>query len=152
MGSSPFIPHPGLLIVAAVFIQGCFTPIGVSYSLEDLQENRAPDQVYFEDSATVFFSEYHNPYKDKEFLWFVSFAEGPVELRIHDTMTDTVQMVFHFDPQETPLYIITRMPEEERMVKCILYVDGRRKCAKLYPAWYPFPMSHWKTKYTVERR
>jgi len=144
------LPRMMILCTLCVGLASCAIPIGTTYSRDDLNQARATDQAHFEDSATVFFANYHNPIQDKDFLWFASFAEGPVELHVHNTDTDSLEAVYKFAPQNIPLYTLAQRREKDRWVKCVLFVSDRPKCAKLYQAWYPIEASHWKTQYTVE--
>jgi hypothetical protein len=115
-----------------------------------VSEARAADQIVIEDSAKVFFATYPNPYTDKEFLWFASFVEGPVELYVHNTSNDSIEAVYRFEKQDIPVYTIALHREPERLVKCVLFVNGRRKCAKVYPAWEPIDIPQFDTQYTIE--
>ncbi len=143
-----------LILVTSLLLimNGCSTSLFSSYGLEDVSEARAEEQVTFEDSDSVFFATYPNPYPDRELLWFASFIEGPVELHVHNMMTDSLTAIYRFKPQDIPVYTLSLHHQNDRMVKCVLFVNGRRKCAKLYPAWTATPMPQWKTQYTIEER
>jgi len=145
-----YVQHTLFLAGLCSSFVACALPIGTTYSREDLGQVRAPDQIHFEDSTSVFFAIYHNPIPDKDFLWFASFLEGPVEMRVHNTESDSIEAVYKFAAQDIPLYTLSQRRERGRWVKCVLFVNGRAKCAKLYEAWYPIEASHWKTQYTVE--
>jgi hypothetical protein len=121
----------------------------MTYSREDLGSVRAAEQVYFEDSASVFFASFANPMPDRDFLWFASFLEGAVRLDIHNVETDSLEAVFTFADQDIPLYTLAQHRENERKVKCVLFVDGRVKCATIVAAWSPIQVPQWKTQYTV---
>ncbi len=132
----PLAPLFGSSIFLAGLLVSCGTLLHRSYHFEDLTKARIPDQTYFEDSSGVFFVEYFNPFADMELLWFSSFIEGHVKLYIYDTATDSLEAIYHFEEQEMPVYTIALHHEETvRFVKCIVYVDGRPKCAKIYHAF-----------------
>jgi hypothetical protein len=142
---------PSLLLTGVLL--SCGTLLHRSYDFEDVTKARASDQTYFEDSSGVFFVEYFNPFPDKELLWFSSFIDGPVKLCVFDTATDSLETIYHFEEQEMPVYTIALHHEETaRFVKCVVYVDGRPKCAKIYHAFFALPQPQWKTIYTVEER
>lgn len=131
----------------------CAALLHRSFDFEDVTKARASNQAYFEDSIAVFFVEYFNPFPDKELLWFSSFLEGPVKLYIFDTTSDTLEAIYHFEEQKMPVYTIALHHEETaRFVKCIVYVDGRPKCARIYHAFSALPQPQWDTIYTVEAR
>jgi hypothetical protein len=140
-----------LLLACAPFLS-CSTSLFSTYDFADVSEARAVDQTSLEDSAKVFFATYPNPFTDREFLWFATFIEGPVELYVHNTLTDSVEQIYRFANQDIPVYTISLHPEQHRLVKCVLFVNGRRKCAKLYPAWYPIAPLGLKTHYTIEQK
>ena len=140
------------ILLTLLFLTACSTSLFSSYNLKDVSEARAEDQVTIEDSATVFFATYPNPYTDREFLWFASFVEGPVELYVHNSATDSIMAIYRFAKQDIPVYTISLHPKEDELVKCVVYVNGRMKCAKVYAAWTPMPMPQWKTQYTIEER
>lgn len=137
-------------VASFLSLLSCALPLGMSYDREDLDTVRAFDQVYYEDSASVFFASFSNPMPDRDFLWFASFVEGPVQMQVHSTETDSLEAVYSFAPQDIPLYTIAQHREKDRMVKCVLFVNGRKKCAMLCTAWVPIQIPQWKTQYTVE--
>jgi len=143
---------PILAISLVLTMNACSTSLFSSYGLGDVGEARAEEQVSFEDRDSVFFATYPNPYPDRDLLWFASFIEGPVELRVHNTLSDSVIAILRFEKQDIPLYTISLHYDMEQSVKCVLFVNGKRKCAKLYPAWTAMPMPQWKTQYTIEER
>jgi hypothetical protein len=138
-----------LFIVGLTFLAACRTSLFSSFNYEDVNEQRAADQTNFEDSAKVFFATYPNPYTDKEFLWFAVFVDGPVELRVHDFESDSLQSIYRFHPQDIPLHTIALHENREQLVKCVLYVNGRVKCAKVFTDWRPLPYPQFKTQYTI---
>ena len=138
-----------LAIAGAMLLTSCKTLVFGSSDYEDVNESRAVEQVHFEDSAKVFFASYVNPYPDKEFLWFAMFEEGVVEMRVHDFESDSLQYVYRFKKQATPVHTIALHQHKEHLVKCVLFVDGRMKCAKVYPAWFPLQIPQFKTQYTI---
>jgi len=147
----------GPIFISSVLLTGvlvsCGTLLHRSYDFEDVTTARASDQTYFEDSSGVFFVEYFNPFPDKELLWFSSFVEGAVKLYIYDTATDSLEAIFHFEEQEKPIYTIAlHNANTDRFVKCVVYVNNRPKCAKIYHAFSPLPQPQWKTVYTIEKR
>jgi hypothetical protein len=133
-----------------VMISGCQSLFQADYSLEKLNEGRLGDQVYFEDSASVFFAEHTNAFPDKELLWFTVLIGGPVEMHVHNMETDSIESIYRFKPQDIPLHTIACRQDITRIVKVVLIVDGREKCARMYPAWYPLPQN-WTTQYTIEQ-
>ena len=141
-----------LIALAAVWLGACNTLFFGSYDYEDVNEARAPDQINMEDSAKVFFATYTNPYPDKQFMWFAVFVEGDVEMHVHDLETDSMLSVYKFEPQTPPLRTIAMHQDSTHLVKCLIYVGGRMKCAKVYPAWTPIPYPQFKTQYTVNYR
>jgi hypothetical protein len=138
-----------LFIVGVTFLAACRTSLFSSFSYEDVNEQRAADQTNFEDSAKVFFATYPNPYTDKEFLWFAVFVDGPVELRVHDFESDSLQSIYRFQQQDIPLHTIALHENKEHLVKCVLYINGRVKCAKVFADWRPLPYPQFKTQYTI---
>jgi hypothetical protein len=141
-----------LFIIGALLPISCSTSLFSSYSLEDVSEARAVEQTSFEDSAKVFFATYPNPYPDKEFLWFAVFTEGVVEMHVHDFESDSLQFVFLFSKQDIPVHTVAFHEDRAGFVKCVLFVDGRMKCAKLYPSWSAIQIPQFKTQYTIENR
>lgn len=137
-------------IAGMIAFASCQTSLFSSFSYEDVNEQRAVEQTNFEDSAKVFFATYPNPYTDKEFLWFAVFVEGPVEMRVHDLESDALQSTYRFEKQDTPVHTIALHPKPEHLVKCVLFVNGRMKCAKVYPDWQPIPYPQFKTQYTID--
>ena len=133
----------------AMVLPACQSLIQRDYTPERLQEGRLSDQVYFEDSASVFFAEFTNAFPDKELMWFTLLGGGAVEMVVHNTETDSIEAVYRFTEQDLPLHTLACHQDRTRSVKCVLIVDGRKKCARLYPAWDPVPQN-WKTKYTVD--
>jgi len=129
---------------------GCSSFLNPSYDYDDVTTKRIGDQSYFEDSLKVFFVDYPNPYPDKEVLWFASFLDGPVEMRVHDMADDSLVAVYRFEPQAAPVYPIAYRADNERPVKCVVVVDGRAKCARQMPWLYPLPVPQWGTSYSVE--
>ena len=138
-----------LFIVGVTFLAACRTSLFSSFSYEDVNEKRAADQIHFEDSAKVFFATYPNPYTDKEFLWFAAFVDGPVELHVHDLESDSLQSVYRFQRQDIPLHTIALHENKDHLVKCVLYINGRMKCAKVFADWRPLPYPQFKTQYTI---
>lgn len=136
-----------VMVVGACSI-GCFQ---YSYKYEEVSLRRDLDQTYFEDSTDVFFATYPNPYTDREFLWFASFAGGEVEMRVHNASNDSLISIYRFQDQQIPLYTLVCLPGGQELVKCVVYVDGRPKCAKLYPEWDPLQITYWTTQYTIEQ-
>ncbi len=141
-----------LILLCALLVASCKTLVFGSSDYEDVNESRAMEQVHFEDSAKVFFTSCTNPYPDKEFLWFAVFTKGVVEMRVHDLESDSLQSVYHFIKQETPVHTIALHNDRMHLVKCILFVDGRMKCAKVYPAWNPIQIPQFKTQYTISNK
>ncbi len=131
-------------------LAGCQSLFQADYSLERLNAGRLQDQVYFEDSASVFFAEHTNAFPDKDLLWFTVLMDGPVEMHVHNMETDSLESVYRFKPQEIPLHTIACRQDISRAVKVVLLVAGRAKCARIYPAWYPLPQN-WTTQYTIEQ-
>jgi hypothetical protein len=131
-------------------LTGCARFMHPSYEYDDVSRKRVPDQTAFEDSAFVFFAEYPNPYENQEVLWIASFMDGPVEMSVHDMETDSVVAVYRFAAQEAPLYPMVYRSDPERLVKCVVLVGGRSKCAKIFPWIYPLPFPQWGTTYTIE--
>lgn len=139
-----------LVVVAAVVVlAACRTSLFGSFNYEDVTEQRAVDQTNFEDSAKVFFATYPNPYPDKEFLWFAVFIDGAVEMHVHDFESDSLQSVYRFMKQDIPVHTIALHEDTGHLVKCILYVDGHMKCARVYPAWRPVQIPQFTTQYVV---
>jgi hypothetical protein len=138
-------------LIAAVFA-GCGVPWLSSYDFESVNEARSIDQISVEDSSKVFFVSYPNPFPDKEFLWFAVFDEGPVEMHVHDLATDSLLSVYHFEKQDVPVYTIAVHEEQKHLTKCVVYVSGRMKCAKVYPVWRPINMPQFPTDYTIDQR
>lgn len=137
---------------AVILALACNSMIFGSSSYEKINQSRAIEQTHFEDSANVFFATFTNPYPDKEFLWFAVFGEGAVEMHVHDFETDSLQYVYRFEKQEAPVYTVSFHEDRAHLVKCVLFVGGHRKCAKLYPAWTPFQIPQFKTQYTIDTR
>lgn len=139
-----------LILAAAMTLLGaCRTSLFSSFSYEDVSEQRAPDQANFEDSAKVFFATYPNPYPDKEFLWFAVFIDGTVEMDVHDFESDSLQSVYRFMKQDVPVHTVPMHEDSSHLVKCVLFVDGRMKCAKVYHAWQPVQIPQFTTKYVI---
>lgn len=138
-----------LFIVGVTFLAACRTSLFGSFSYEDVNEQRSAEQTNFEDSAKVFFATYPNPYPDREFLWFAVFVDGPVELRVHDLESDSLQSVYRFQRQDVPVHTIALHENRDHLVKCVLYIDGRMKCAKVFADWRPIPIPQFKTQYTI---
>jgi len=138
------------VMITAVFLSGCASFLNPTYNYDDINAKRDPDQSYFEDSLNVFFFDYPNPYPDKEVLWFASYSEGPVEMRIHNMENDSLVAVYKFKPQKSPLYPIAYKADESVPVKCVVTVNGRPRCAKQMPWIYPLPVPQWGTEYSVE--
>lgn len=143
--------HP-LCAAGAALSFACNALVFGSSSYEKVNQTRAQEQTHFEDSANVFFATYHNPYQDRTFLWFAVFGDGAVEMRVHDIETDSLQYVYRFEKQDTPVYTIPMHEDSSHLVKCVLIVDGRRKCAKVYQAWTPLQIPQFKTQYTVDTK
>jgi len=141
---------PTALAVCIVHICSCFFLFGASERYEEVTTKRAADQVYFEDSLHVFFVDYTNPYSDREVLWISSYVEGSVKLHLHSMGDDSLKAIYHFKRQESPLYPVVYRTDRSRMVKCVILVDGRPKCARILPWIYPLPHPQWGTEYTVE--
>jgi hypothetical protein len=57
--------------------------------------------------------------------------------------------VYRFDKQDIPVHTIALHENKERLVKCVLFVDGHMKCVKMYPSWRPLPYPQFKTQYTI---
>jgi hypothetical protein len=134
------------------FSFGCFSMLNPSHDYEDVTRKRASDQVHFADSLKVFFVDYVNPYPDREILWFSSFLEGSVTMEVHDAASDSLEAIYHFEPQETPLYAVAHRTNSPRLVKCVILVANEAKCAKLLPVFYPLHHPQWGTEYRVEER
>jgi hypothetical protein len=139
------------VILLASLPGGCASFLNPSTDYEDVTKRRSAEQTYFEDSADVFFADFPNPYRDKEVLWFSSYAQGRVEVYLHDASNDFVTSILTFDKQESPLYPLVYHSAGERIVKCVIRVDGREKCAKLFPWILPLPHPQWGTSYTIEQ-
>lgn len=129
---------------------GCSAMLDHSYDYDDVTEKRVIDQTHFEDSLTVFFAEYPNPYRDKEVLWIASFMEGSVALEVHSMEDDSIMAVYRFEPQEAPIYPIAYRDDSLDPVKCVITVNGRSKCATLLPSFYALMVPQWGTTYTIE--
>ena len=71
-------------------------------------------------------------------------------MHVHNIETDSLQYVYRFEKQETPLYTVPMHEDKEHLVKCVVFVDGHKKCAKVYPAWRPLHIPQFKTKYTID--
>jgi hypothetical protein len=142
----------GVIVVCLCLFTDCSRLLHGSMSEQSLQAARLADQTYFEDSAAVFFAVYANPYSDKDLLWFTVLHGDTVDLHVYDALNDSLEKVCHFEQQEIPLYTLAVRFEPDRFVKCVLSVDGRRKCARIYPAWYSLSYPQWKTNYTVEEK
>ncbi|MBI4534709.1 MAG: hypothetical protein HY708_00430 [Ignavibacteriae bacterium] len=123
-----------------------------SYQYEDVQRARVIDQTYFSDSADVFFADYTNPYTNFELLWFASFLDSSAEMHIHNMESDSVEAVYRFEPQDAPLYTVSYRADRSRLVKCVIYVVGKPKCARVYPSMHPIHQPGWVTQYTVSER
>ncbi|MBM2841670.1 MAG: hypothetical protein HW412_2198 [Bacteroidetes bacterium] len=143
---------PLLFVIGALLPVSCATSLFSSFSYEDVSEARAFEQTTFEDSAKVFFATYPNPYPDKSFLWFAVFTEGAVEMHVHDSESDSLRFIYRFERQDVPVHTVAFHENRDHLVKCILFVDGRKKCAKLYPSWSAIQIPQFKTKYTIESR
>ena len=141
-----------LLVIGVLLPVSCATSLFSSYTLEDVGEDRAANQTSFEDSAKVFFTTYPNPYPDKEFLWFAVFTSGAVEMHVHDAESDSLRAIYRFSRQDIPVYTVAFHEERTHFVKCVLFVDGRMKCAKLYPSWSVVNIPQFKTHYAVEQK
>ena len=126
-------------------VTGCRSLFEADYSLERLNKGRLVNQIYFEDSAGVFFAEHVNAFPDKDLLWFTVLIEGPVEMVVHTMETDSIESIYRFEPQDIPLHTIACRQDLTRNVKVVLFVGGRKKCARLYPALYPLPQN-WTTQ------
>ena len=138
-----------LALAGAALLLSCKTLVFGSSDYEDVNESRAAEQTNLEDSAKVFFATYPNPYSDKEFLWFAVFTEGNVEMRVHDLESDSLQSVYRFEKQAAPVHTIALHQDKEHLVKCVVFVGGRMKCAKVYPGWFPLQIPQFRTKYTI---
>ena len=147
---SPGIVRAGGTVVLVVLLTACSSFLNPTYDIDDLSTKRDPSQSYFEDSLTVFFFEYPNPYPDKEVLWFAAFAEGEIEMRIHNMENDSLVAIYRFRHQEAPVYPIAYRADESVPVKCVVHVNNRPKCAKQMPWMYPLPVPQWGTEYSVE--
>gem|GEM_PF-3275213 len=141
-----------LTVAGMLLFASCQTTLFGSFTYDDVNEQRAIEQTNFEDSAKVFFATYPNPYPDKEFLWFVVFIDGPVEMHVHDFESDALQSIYRFEKQDIPVHTITLHEKPEHLVKCVLFVNGRMKCAKVYPDWQPLEYPQFKTKFAIEDR
>jgi hypothetical protein len=139
------------LVVSVLLLNACGSFLSPSEEFQDVTKRRSQDQVYFEDSVHVFFADFPNPYADKEVLWVSNYAGGKVDVYLHSVHDDSVDMILHFEPQQSPLYPLVYHASDDRMVKCVVQVDGREKCAKLYPRIMPLPHPQWGTTYVVER-
>lgn len=145
--------HILLFLVASMMIlASCRTSLFSTFNYEDVNEQRAAEQTHFEDSAKVFFATYPNPYTDQEFLWFAVFVDGPVEMHVHDLESDALQSIYYFEKQDIPVHTIALHEQKEHLVKCVLFVNGRRKCAKVYADWRPIQYPQFKTQYAIETK
>lgn len=147
---NPAIVGVPATVALAALLAACSSFLNPSYDFDELSAKRDPNQSYFEDSLTVFFFDYPNPYPDKEVLWFAAFEEGAVEMRIHNMENDSLVAIFRFQPQKAPVYPIAYRAEESVPVKCVIHVNDRPKCAKQMPWMYPLPVPQWGTEYSVE--
>ncbi len=147
---NPAIVSVPATVVLAALLAACSSFLNPSYDFDELSAKRDPSQSYFEDSLTVFFFDYPNPYPDKEVLWFAAFEEGAVEMRIHNMENDSLVAIYRFQPQKAPVYPIAYRAEESVPVKCVIHVNDRPKCAKQMPWMYPLPVPQWGTEYSVE--
>ena len=138
-----------LFLVGLTVLAACGAMVFGSYRYEDVNEARAIDQTNFEDSTKVFFTTYPNPYPDKDFLWFAVYIEGLVEMHVHSLESDSLQSVYHFSKQDVPVHTVALHKNKEHLVKCVLYVNGRMKCAKVYTDWQPVELPQFKTHYVV---
>jgi hypothetical protein len=73
-------------------------------------------------------------------------------MHMHDVESDSLRFIYRFDKQEVPVHTVAFQQDEMHLVKCILFVDGRRKCAKLYPVGSAVQIPQFKTHYTIESR
>lgn len=137
------------MVVCACVLISC-NVVHESDKYEDLQKMRASDQTYFEDSSEVFFVDYPNAFSDKELLGFASYVDGPVEMRVVDAATDSVKLVYRFTEQAAHIFIVAYQPHPTHVVKCVLYVDGRPKCARMYTFERAVLIPQWRTKYSIE--
>ena len=140
---------PGAIIVS-LLLAGCTSFLSPTHDLDDLSAKRDPGQSYFEDSLTVFFFDYPNPYPDKEVLWFAAFTEGSIEMRFHNMENDSLVAVYRFREQDSPVYPVAYRVEERDPMKCVIHVNNRPKCAKQMPRIYPLAVPQWGTEYSVE--
>ena len=141
-----------LCIAGAAVLVGCTTMIFGSTDYESINNARALEQTHFEDSSKVFFATFSNPYPDKEFLWFAVFAEGVVEMHVHDAGSDSLESIYRFEKQRAPVHTVAMHQRGDHFVKCVLFVDGHMKCAKLYPSWSPLTIPQFKTQYTIDAK
>jgi hypothetical protein len=139
-------------ILSLLLLGSCRTSLFSSYAIEDVSEQRAPEQTHFEDSAKVFFATYPNPYTDLSFLWFATYVEGPVEMRVYSLENDSLQAVYRFEKQDIPVYTIVTHEKPDHLVKCVVYVDGRMKCARVYNDWRAHQYPQFKTQYTISEQ
>ncbi|MDH4069226.1 MAG: hypothetical protein OEV30_02265 [Ignavibacteria bacterium] len=137
-------------VALVVLVSGC-SSIHHSYEYDDVTQKRMGEQLYLEDSLSVFFAKYPNPYRDKEVLWLASFLEGAVALEVHSMENDSLVAVYRFDPQEAPIYPIAYRGDAADPVKCVITVNGRPKCATLLPSFYVLNVPQWGTTYTIEQ-
>jgi hypothetical protein len=142
--------HRTASLLVTTLLAGCSSFLNPSHSIDDISPKRNPEQSYYEDSLTVFFFDYPNPYPDKEVLWFAAFMEGSVEMRVHDMENDSLVAVYRFVPQESPVYPIAYRADDSLPVKCVIHVNNRPKCARQMPWLYPLAVPQWGTEYTVE--
>jgi hypothetical protein len=139
-------------MLSFALLAACRTSLFSSYALEDVSRQRALEQTSFEDSAKVFFATYPNPYTDMSFLWFAVFVEGAVEMRVFSLENDSLQAVYRFEKQTVPVHTVVTHEKPDRLVKCVLYVDGRRKCAKVYSDWRAHQYPQFLTQYTISEQ
>lgn len=137
-------------VVFSLLLAGCSSFLNPTYDQDELSAKRDANQSYFEDSLEVFFFDYPNPYADKEVLWFAIFREGVVEMRNYDMQNDSLVAIYRFESQNAPVYPVAYHADESIPVKCVVYVDGRPKCAKQMPWMYPLAVPQWGTRYSVE--
>lgn len=97
----------------------------------------------------MFFGEYVNPFKEKELVWFTVWELGTVELRVYDLEIDSLQAIYRFGKQRNALHTLAVRFEDEGFFKVVLLVDDARKCARVYPAWYPTGQTGWEINYDV---
>ena len=95
--------HPYLIIGLTGLLFSCASFLNPKPDYDEIDARRIYDQSYFEDSLKVFFFDYRNPYPDKEVLWFASYMEGDVAMKIHNMENDSLIATYRFAKQESPL-------------------------------------------------